>query len=107
MKNADFRVQTSAPSTPIAGVVNVYASGASGVLISQVSGGAQLLVGTVYTGGVAASLVRTGGAGTVQTGVIFSSVNTAGQTGLGTPYFWLPVSGPTGEKLVIPAYILA
>ncbi len=98
-----FRVQSTAPSTPDSGVVTLYAN-ASGSLVAKASDGSQSIVGGQLTGTLGGLSIATGGAGTVSTGVLFSAVTTAVQTGLGTPSFWAPILGPDNKMYAFPCY---
>ncbi len=100
-----FRVQSTVPSSPDSGVVTLYAN-ASGSLVVKASDGSLSFVGGQLTGTLGGAAIATGGAGTVSTGVLFSSVTTAVQTGLGQPSFWIPVLGTDSKTYGIPAYPL-
>lgn len=101
MKIADFRIQTSVPTTPDAGVLGVYAN-SSGILISVDANGAIRQLGTQYTGVYTNSQVSTGAALTT-TGITYGG---PGGTGLSTPSKWLPITY-LGVNYAIPAYALA
>lgn len=89
MKIADFRVQSTAPDAPTtSSVVGVYAD-TSGRLISKTSAGVLTQVGTQFTGTISAASVVSGA-------LLGGSVSG-----------WLPVTGPNGQKWVIPAYSYA
>lgn len=103
MKNAEFRIQTSAPTAPGSSVHQVYAD-ASGRLVGQTSAGALVQVGSQWTGNVVASAMATG-VTSIVTGVTFGLTGYL-TTGLSTPNVWLPVIGPNNQRLAIPAYLL-
>ena len=88
MKIADFRVQTTVPSTPSVGVVGTYAN-PSGILTIVNENGTTYTVGQQWSG----------------TSTLSSIVGTAWATGVltGAAYF-LPVVGPSGILLGIPAW---
>ena len=103
MKNAEFRIQTSAPTAPGSSVHQVYAD-SSGRLVGQTSAGALVQVGSQWTGSVTHAAMATGVASII-TGVWYGSTGYA-STGLSTPNVWLPVIGPNNQRLAIPAYLL-
>ena len=104
MKNADFRIQTSAPSAPSSSSVQLVYADASGRLISENSAGALFQVGASYTGSVGMAAIATG----IATFVTGTTVGATGYsiTGLSAPNLWLPVIGPNNQRLAIPAYLL-
>jgi hypothetical protein len=101
MKIADFRIQTTAPDAPSAGVVGLYAN-ASGILLTQNSAGTVTQVGTQFTG-VTTSAAQTGGIAKLATGVVFGGKGSAIATGLANPTVWIPYTF-NGLPYYIPAY---
>ena len=93
MKIADFRVQTTVPDAPGAGVVGVYAD-ASGRLVAKGSDSILRGVGLFFTGSVQNNGIATGGAVGLGTGVVFTNDTNTVQTGLGNPAKWFTVTGP-------------
>lgn len=114
MKNIDFKLQSTPIAPPTtAGYVKIYAN-ASGALVSVNAAG--------VTGNASAfGLNLSEAGGTITTGVLqpgtlgLSSGSYFGSTGaygakpvfLSGPAAWLPVTGPSGELYVLPAYLRA
>ena len=89
-KSKDLRVQTTVVGTPAVGVVSVYAD-TSGVLSLVNENGTIYPVGQQWSGNVV--------------GAQFSPVVSMGVSGAltGAVYF-LPIIGPSGQNLMIPAW---
>ena len=112
-QNRDFRVLTTAPTTPTSSsVVSMYVNATSGIVIQDVAGG-QTWIGGRMTGSLGISAVRTGGGGFAQlsTGglgqVFFTAfTGTSIQTGMGQPSFFVPFLGSDGLTYGVPAYPL-
>jgi hypothetical protein len=80
-KTHDFRLQTGvAPATPVTGVASYYVN-ASGVLRFVHANGTSYVASTFYPTNI--------------TGV---------NTGTANVSLWIPVVGPSGQLLAIPAY---
>ena len=91
-KTKDLRVQTVVPATPAAGVVSQYVD-ASGICVQVNEGGTVYSVGQQWSG----SLAGIGGS--------VAAVISVGITGTLTgAAIFLPVTGPSGLKLAIPAW---
>lgn len=113
MKAADFRIQTTQPDSPSAGVVGIY-SNSSGILIAKNEYGTTYQVGTQSTGNIAMAgqTVATGFGyfpsnvlPNAVTGVFYGSTGTYKvPTLLGTPAGFLPFIGPSGELIAIPYF---
>lgn len=98
----DFSVQTSAPTTISPSKVVLYADSSNNVL-SIVSGGAPVQIGTTYTGVLETAQAGTG-MGVLNTGIwIGKPSNEVPMTGLGTPHIFLPVQY-NGSGFLVPAY---
>ncbi len=106
MKNANLRVQTTTPAVQ-PDVVNLFASG-NGFLFHQTSGGSQFLVGTLFSGILPNTAIRTGAnSAYLLTGTVFGSHQGAlFATGLSTPQIWVPITY-NGTNYALPAYALA
>lgn len=116
MKIADFRIQTGVPSdrTPSAGVVGLYASPNTGLTLLT-SNGANIAIGSTALQMASGLLIPgandantsftvTSGPGTITTGSVWGASG-QNQKGMGTPHYWLPFVGISGEKLAVPAYL--
>lgn len=101
MKIADFRIQTTKPDAPSAGVVGLYAD-ASGVLRIQNSAGTLYNLGGAATG-TFTTLPNTGGAGRIASGVVFGGGNSVSATGLANPAIWIPYVA-NGTTYYVPGY---
>lgn len=108
-QNIDLRVQSTPPTTPTSSsVVSLYVNSTSGVVAQNSDGGLQW-VGGRLTGTLALSAIKTGGAATLGTGIIFTAFTGAGaanQTGLGLPLYFIPFLSSDGTTVGIPAYPL-
>lgn len=119
MKNIDFKLQSTTIAPPTtAGYVKIYAN-ASGALeyvnYAGTTGNALGLVaqnisqagGTITTGTFIQGHVTA--AGTPFTGSYFGNTGAYGSRPvfLSGPAAWLPVTGPSGELYVLPAYLRA
>lgn len=89
-KTKDLRVQTTVPSTPSVGVVSQYAD-PSGLLYQVNENGTIYPVGQQWSGNVIGSQM----AGVLSNGITGSLT--------GAVYF-LPIIGPSGQRLAIPAW---
>ena len=89
-QSKDLRVRTTVPSTPTVGVVTQYVD-ASGILSQVNENGTIYPVGQQWSGNLFGSQI---------TPVV--SVGVSG-TLTGASYF-LPVIGPSGQRLAIPAW---
>ncbi len=101
MKIADFRVQSSTPSAPSAGVIGLFAD-ASGVLTIQNSAGSLYKMAGAVTG-TFTSIANTGGAARIASGVVFGGGNSLNATGLANPAIWIPYT-VNGTNYYIPGY---
>lgn len=96
MKIADFRIQTTQPDVPTtSSVVGVYAD-ASGSLVSLNAAGIKYNVGQLFTGSV-----RNNSVGALASTVAMTNPITGILTGA---VYMLPVVGPSGQLLAIPAW---
>ncbi len=102
--NQTLRPQSSAPS-PSPSTVAVYAD-SNNVLVTITSGAAPVAVGTVVTGVIPHSAIRTGMATYLVTGQVFGTQNGAIlQTGLGTPSLFYGVT-VNGTGYGVPLFAL-
>lgn len=105
----DLRVLSTPPTTPTSSsVVSLYANSTSGLVLQNSAGGLQWIGGQL-TGSLPLSAIRTGGAATLGTGIIFTAFTGAGaanQTGLGLCSFFVPFVGSDGLTYGVPAYPL-
>lgn len=111
-KTKDFDYQSSAVSTPAASTAAYYVD-TSGVLKFVNPAGAVYFSNTSYHSITPLANVDIATTGTVlfQSNVGYATGRVYGTSGnytlaavLGTPTMWLPVSGPSGTLLCIPAY---
>ncbi len=92
MKIGDFRIQTTQPDSPSAGVIGVY-SDPSGALVSLNSAGTRYTVGQLWTGSAA------------NMGFAVSQALSLGITGsLTGAAIFLPVIGPSGVRYAFPVW---
>lgn len=98
--------QSSAPTSITPSTVVLYVD-SSNQLLTITSGGAPVAPGTLITGRIAQSAIRTGTAAYLATGTVFGTAQGAIlQTGLGTPAGWAPIT-VNGTGYAIPFYALA
>ena len=94
----DFRVRTTVPATPTAGVVAQYTD-ASGILLQVNENGTIYPVGQQWSG----SINLMGGAAAVLAYGTGASPALAATTGTLTgAVAWLPIVGPSGQKFAFP-----
>jgi len=105
MKNIDLRKQSSAPDAPASTVTKVY-SDANGYILQRDSNGADVLIGTQFSGSLSQTVVRVKAGSINITGAVFTSNPSAvTQTGLANPSLWIPVTYG-GSGYLVPAYPL-
>lgn len=106
-QSQDLRVQFVVPAAPTsASGVKLYINPTSGVNIIG-SDGIQRWIGGQTTGQLPLSVIRTGGAATLSTGIIFTAFTGAGsanQTGIGMPLGFLPYLISDGTIVGIPYF---
>src|SRR5688500_2466199 len=98
MKTADFRKQTAAVSNPGASILTLWAS--VDILFSTDNPCNVLQVGATWRAEQQATTVVSG----ATAGLPLLCYGTSGRY-CGEPRRFLPVVGPTGERLAIPAYL--
>lgn len=108
MKIADLSYQSVTPGNPSPNRLGLYADSGTQTVFTLISGGIAKSVGITFTGSIPSVSVHTG-QGVLGTGVFFGGTGNGvvNATGLSSPYKWLGVFDEVGNRLAIPAYLLA